>query len=170
MSEARAIIALTLIFLLAIGSFVGVVGYLSINWPIYLFPTLLALLALSLVFDYRAKRRILDLLETNGYVNIAASEPNTFTGIYRPHWEVAHIQVPLAKRNLLGFPRFEKWCPQFAAHVEFEAEDCDPFVITFVGTPSTRGRYGHMGMMDRRAFVDTIVARKPLREGLQQSR
>lgn len=148
MREKRAIVVLMLIFLAAIASFVGVVGYLSINWPLYFFPALIVLVAFSLVLDYRARRRILILLDTNGYISIAESEPNTYTGIYRPHWEIGHIQIPLAQRSVLGFPTFESWCPKFADDVtELEAEEGDllngsrQFIITFVGTPSKRGQF-----------------------------
>jgi hypothetical protein len=168
-SEKRAIIGLTLIFLTAIVLFVAVIGYLSINWPHYFFPALLLLFGLNLVFDYRGKRRILETLNTNGYANIVASQPRTFTGIYRPHWEIGHIQIPLAKRTVFGFPTFESWCPRFADDVrESHDEDDDlsdrprQFIITFVGTPSKRGQYGHMGMMDRKVAIESIVELKPL--------
>jgi hypothetical protein len=168
-SEKRAIITLTLVFLTAIASFVTVIGYLSINWPLYFFPALLLLFGLNLVFDYRGKRQILETLNTNGYVNIVESQPKTYTGIYRPHWEIGHIQIPLAKRTVFGFPTFESWCPRFADD-DCESLDADDdladrprqFIITFIGTPSKRGQYGHMGMVDRKVAINSIVELKPL--------
>lgn len=172
-SETRAIITLTAIFVTAIGSLVAVIGYLSINWPAYFFPALIFLVAINLAFEYRGKRRILRILNTNGYVQITESQPETYTGIYRPHWEIGHIQIPLAKRSVIGFPQFESWCPRFAPDLsEVEAEDDDlfkggrQFIITFIGTPSRLGQYGHMGMMDRKVAIDSVVEITPLKEAV----
>jgi hypothetical protein len=168
-TDRRAIIVLTLFFLAAIVSFAAIIGYLSIKWPLYFFPTMLLFVAVNLALDYRSKLRILTTLDTNGYANIIESQPNTYTGIYRPHWEIGHIQIPLAKRSLFGFPTFESWCPRFADGVPEPDDEHDDlpesprqFIITFVGTPSKRGQYGHMGMMDRKVSIDLIVELKLL--------
>ena len=138
--------------------------YDALNWL-----TDLLFVAVNLALDYRSKLRILTTLDTNGYANIIESQPNTYTGIYRPHWEIGHIQIPLAKRSLFGFPTFESWCPRFADGVPEPDDEHDDlpesprqFIITFVGTPSKRGQYGHMGMMDRKVSIDLIVELKLL--------
>ena len=173
MSETRAIITLTAIFLTAIGSLVAVIGYLSINWPAYFFPAMLLFVGTNLTLEYCGKHRVLKILKTDGYVEIPESQPETYTGIYRPHWEIGHIQIPLAKRSVIGFPTFESWCPRFATGIsEVETDDDDlfqgglQFIITFVGTPSRRGQYGHMGMMDRKVAIDSIVEITPLKEAV----
>ena len=75
-------------------------------------------------------------------------EPNgeaEFTGVFVAHWEAARIEIN-AGRWLFGLlPNREYWDPEFPSGFEAPLGDITRvFRIRFIGTPSERGRYGHM--------------------------
>lgn len=99
------------------------------------------------------------------YDRIEPGESATFVGLYRPHWEIGHIQIALTKRWLGFIPAFESWSPYFVAEfpIEFDILDNDSnFLIKFVGIPTERGHFGHMGSMCREIRITKFIDVQPM--------
>ncbi|MCP4890165.1 MAG: hypothetical protein GY904_26625 [Planctomycetaceae bacterium] len=160
-------ISLTLQFIalgLVLIAFVTLVGFLAVTWPQLFFPALGLFWLACTVLDIRTKYRTISTLGEQ-YDRIENGEPATFVGLYRPHWEIGHIQIALTKRWLGFVPAFESWSPCFVAEfpVEFDILDNDSnFLIKFVGTPTERGQFGHMGSMCREIRITEFLDVQPL--------
>lgn len=129
------------------------------RWPAYTLIGFAVITAIAILLSTLRDYRILRLLGTAGYDNSQAGTSRTFSGIYRPHWEIGHIQVPTARRRLWLFPLFESWNPHFTDEFPHELEEDSPnYIVTFVGTPSERGQFGHMGSMDRNISVERFLS------------
>ena len=138
---------------------VSLVAFLSIGWPQFFFPALGLLWLISIVVDTRNRYCTIDMLGEQ-YAQIETEESATFVGLYRPHWEVGHIQIALTKRWLGFIPAFESWSPLFVAEfpVDFDILNNDSnFIITFVGVPTKRGQFGHMGSMCREIRITEFL-------------
>ena len=139
-------------------------AYLAITWPQIFLPLLGLLWVVSYVLDVRRKQRVLKLIGEQ-YGRITPSESATFVGLYRPHWEVGHIQIARSKRCFGLIPVFESWAPRFIAKfpVDFDLLDNDfNYLIRFRGTPSERGQYGHKGAMGRIIEITEFFDVKPI--------
>jgi len=120
---------------------------------------LLTVVVSSVTYDAVAKHRVLNRLNTRGYSSFAIDQPVEYIGVYRPHWEIGHIAIPLARRRLGIFPVFESWCPRLETpnHEDCLPDGDGPFIIRFVGRVSERGTYGHMGSMNRKVIVERVL-------------
>ncbi|WP_146395920.1 hypothetical protein [Pseudobythopirellula maris] len=143
---------------------IALIGFLAVTWPQFFFPALGLLWLASAVWDIRNRYRTIKTLGQQ-YDQIEAGESATFVGLYRPHWEIGHIQIALTKRWLGFIPSFESWSPYFIAEfpVNFDTLENDSnFLIKFVGTPTDRGQYGHMGSMCREIRIAEFLDVEPI--------
>ena len=134
-------------------------GFFAITWPQFLAPALGLMWFTCVVIDIRGKYRIVDIVGEQ-YDRITPSASATFVGLYRPHWEIGHIQIARSKRWLGFIPTFESWAPYFEAEfpIEFDILECDSnFLIKFTGTPSQCGQFGHRGGMDREIRITEFI-------------
>ncbi|MEP3479111.1 MAG: hypothetical protein ABJZ55_07690 [Fuerstiella sp.] len=143
---------------------IALIGYFAVTWPQFFFPALGLLWLNSTVLDIRIKYRTIKTLGQQ-YDQIKAGEAATFVGLYRPHWEIGHIQIALTKRWLGFIPSFESWSPDFIAEfpVHFDKlKNNSNFLIKFVGTPTERGQFGHMGSMCREIRISKFLDVQPI--------
>ena len=100
---------------------------------------------------------------------VSDAEPiQEFCGIYRPHWEVGHLEVQTG-RGFLGRPKHERWEAWFPAAFEFpDPEVNDPSAMRFPtqhyayrmvvrGRVGPRGHFGHRGWLQRRLDVIEVL-------------
>ena len=143
---------------------VAIVGFISVTWPQFFFPVFGLCWVACAVLDVRNKYRTINVLGEQ-YDQIAPGESQTFVGLYRPHWEIGRIQIAMTKRWLGFIPAFESWKPYFVAEFPIGYDVLDnenDFLIRFVGTPTERGQFGHMGIMCREICITEIVDVQPL--------
>ena len=162
-SEMRFWIAFFAVVVAIQLAFVSALAWL--DPPPLLLPCLFVVACATLfVTDLISRYRTLHKLDCAGFGNFQTDEPCEYTGIYRPHWEIGHIEVPLSRRRLGFIPVLEWWCPRNAPpdYVDCLPESNDPCIIRFVGRVSEPGTYGHMGSMRRKVIVERVLDTKPL--------
>ena len=138
---------------------VALLGFLAVTWPQLFFPLLVLLCLSCIANNIRNNYRTIATIGEQ-YDQIESGESATFVGLYRPHWEIGHIQIVLTKRRLGIIPTFESWSPYFVAEfpTEFDlVENESDYLIKFVGTPTERGQYGHMGSMCREIRITEFL-------------
>jgi hypothetical protein len=88
-------------------------------------------------------------------------EPNReaeFRGLFSNHWEAGGIYIEVGRRFFGLLARREYWEAAFPSDFEYDYEDIGRrFHIRFVGVPSERGEFGHMGMCCRRVEVRRVI-------------
>jgi len=90
-----------------------------------------------------------------------------FAGIYLSHWEVGRFVIEVGRKFWGLFPNHEAWMARFPKDFQFPSETTHPqlrtrgpgrfFKIRFIGVPSERGQFGHMGMCCRRVEIRQIL-------------
>lgn len=135
--------------------------YLFIHWPLYTFSTLIFLFVGVSLWNYLQLWRVFTILETNGYEEIQPETSAEYTGIYRPDSELGDIQIPLAKRRLWVIPIVESWSPYSAPNITERLhaldESSEPFIVTFIGTPSPRGHDESLESRDREVRIEKLI-------------
>lgn len=153
-SEMRFWIAFFAVVVAMQLAFVSMLAWL--DPPPLLLPCLFVVACATLFgTDLISRYRTLHKLDGVGFGDFQIDEPCEYTGIYRPHREIGHIEVPLSRRRLGFIPVLEWWCPRNAPpdYVDCLPESSDPCIIRFVGRVSEPGTYGHMGSMRRKVIV-----------------
>jgi hypothetical protein len=88
-------------------------------------------------------------------------EPNKeaeFSGVFVAHWEAAGIEVDVGRRLFGLMPHREYWHPDFPSDFDAPLGDiARRFHIRFIGTPSERGQFGHLGMCCRNVGIRQVI-------------
>jgi hypothetical protein len=92
-------------------------------------------------------------------MTIEPNAANEYRGTYFAHWEACRIEVPVKRRFFGLLPWSESWdVEEFPPGFEPPVDDGNlRFHIRFIGTPSERGVFGHMGGCCRTVRVSEVI-------------
>jgi hypothetical protein len=88
---------------------------------------------------------------------VESNKEAEFTGVYYAHWEGSGIEIDMGRWLIGLLPRREYWSAQFPPDFKLPFYDTAvPYRIRFIGTPSERGCFGHMGMCCRTVRIRQV--------------